>query len=78
MRQNVYIFILINGHQDFTGVKICRNMCTILEINFISLFPPSLRVLCIASSRICSLAGQEMLVFSFNSLTLDLGYIHQN
>jgi len=55
-----------------------RNMCTVLETNFISLFPPYLRVLCIATSRVCSLAGQEMLVFSFNSLTLDLGYVHQN
>jgi len=54
------------------------NMCTILKTNLISLFPPYLHVLCIAMSHVCILAGQEMLVFSFNSLTLDLGYVHQD
>jgi hypothetical protein len=55
-----------------------RNMCTILETNFISLYRPNLCVLCIATLHVCSLVGQEMLVFGINSLTLDLGYVHQN
>jgi len=53
-------------------------MCTILETNFISLFPPYLCVFCIGTLHVCSLVGQEVLVFSINSLTLDLDYVHQN
>jgi hypothetical protein len=53
-------------------------MCTILETNFISLCPLYLPVLCVAMLHVCSLDGQEMLVFRVNSLTLDFGYIHQN
>jgi hypothetical protein len=54
-----------------------RNMCTILETTFIYLFPPYLCVLCIGILHVCNLAGQEMLISSINSLTLDLGYVHQ-